>query len=137
MGVCSAPDPDIESIFADILLRYEGDSVFYADADEIGRWAAKIGLDWLKFLDMLSAELAKRYHAGSVGYEVGAAIANDLWGALIMRPDQVSNNDWPQLCQTVYLAFDAGEYRRKEDGDADPVELYTNPAIAKIVVGLA
>ncbi len=33
----------------------------------------------------------------------------------------------------VYEAFDAGEFRRPKDGDADPVVLYTNPAIADIV----
>ncbi len=137
MKASPASGPGIEAIFTEIVSRYEDDAILFADAAEIDRWGAKLGVDWLKSLDVISAELAKRYQSGLVSYEIGDAIANDLWGALIMRSGQVSNDDWPTLCQNVYFAFDAGEYRRKEDGDADPVELYTNPAIAKIIADLA
>ncbi len=137
MKVGSAIVAGIETIFTEIVSRYEDEATFFADAAEIDRWGARMGVNWLKSLDVISAELAKRYHSGLVSYEIGDAIANDLWGALIMRSGQVPNDDWPTLCQNVYFAFDAGEYRRKEDGDADPVELYTSPAIDKIVVELA
>nr|WP_298930988.1 hypothetical protein [uncultured Erythrobacter sp.] len=126
----------MDAVFREFLSRYEDGPCFYIEAADIDRWAGNIGVPWSKFLDLISAELARRYEAGMIGYEFGDAIANDLWSALMERSCQVSNDDWPKLCQAVYFAFDAGEYRRKKDGDADPVELYTVPAISQIVANL-
>ena len=42
----------------------------------------------------------------------------------------------PPFAFSVFQAFDDGEYHHPKDlGDSDPEQLYTRPAIAKILAG--
>jgi len=87
-----------------------------------------------RFLDAFAAELALSYAAGRVNFAFSDSAVNDLWAVLISRFEQVDEGEWPKLFSEVFEAFDAGEFRRP--GDADPVALYTDPAIAEIIAKL-
>jgi|TARA_R100000049_G_C1877785_1_gene35219 hypothetical protein len=126
----------LSGIFEELAARCDDEGYTIAYDADLDRWAGELGIFWLKALDVLGAELARRYDSGAVSYEFGDSLANDLEGILISRHQQVADGEWPMLFWEVYEAFDAGEFRRPKDGGADPVVLYTNPAIADIVTKL-
>lgn len=127
-------DPSFGPIFEELASRCDDEGYTYASNLDIDRWAADRQIAWPTFMDQLGAELAKRYHQKRVSYEFGDSLANDLWSEMISRfGESGSQSDWSNLFFEVYEAFDAGEYHRSNDGDVDPVELYTEPAIAEIV----
>ena len=125
-----------DGIFHELAARCDDEGYTIADDADLDRWATNLGVTWLKALDLIGAELARRYHQGAVNYEFGDSVANDLEGILISRHQQVADGEWPRLFWEVYEAFDAGEFRRPKDGNADPVALYTDPALAEIVADL-
>ncbi len=125
-----------DGIFDELAARSDDEGYTIADDADLDRWAKNLGVTWLKALDVIGAELARKYHQGVVNYEFGDSLANDLEGILISRHEQLGDGEWPSLFWDVYEAFDAGEFQRPTDGNADPVALYTDPAIADIVANL-
>ncbi len=128
-----ATDEIISAIFAELASRSDAEGYTYAIREDLDRWSMLLNLPWLKSLDCIGVELAKRYHAGLINYAFGDSLANDLWSEMIQRHQDIPEGEWPQQFDEVYLAFDTGEFRREKDGDADPVKPYTDPAIAEIV----
>ncbi|WP_417323230.1 hypothetical protein [Erythrobacter aureus] len=126
----------LAGIFKELAARCDEEGYTFANDHDLDRWATELGTTWLKALDIVGAELARKYDNGAVSYKFGDSLANDLEGILITRHQQVADGEWPPLFWEVYEAFDAGEFRWPEDGDADPVVLYTNPAISDIVAKL-
>ena len=130
--------PILDQIFAELSSRCDPEGfvhTFYVD--DLDRWSELLGLHWLESLNCIGVELAKRYDRGSVNYAFGDSLANELWSELIGRHEQIPEGSWPQQFDEVYLAFDAGEFCREKDGQADPVKLYTDPMIADFLARLS
>ncbi|MDG5750437.1 hypothetical protein P8R33_04900 [Qipengyuania sp. XHP0211] len=129
--------PILDKIFAELRLRCDPDGYIFTYVDDLDRWSGLLGLPWFESLNCIGVELAKRYDSGTVNYAFGDSLANELWSEMISRHQEIPEGCWPQQFDEVYLAFDAGEFRRKKDGDADPVKLYTDPMIADFVASLS
>ena len=130
-------DSSFDPIFQELSSRCDGDGYTRADKTDIARWAGARDVRVPVFIDQMGAELAKRYHAKLVDYAFGDSLANDVWGVMILGlPKEGDHEDWSAIFCEVYEAFDAGEFHRPGDEDADPVKLYTDPAIAEIVAKL-
>ena len=126
----------LEKIFTELAARSDAEGYTYATDDDLDSWASDLGITWLTALDVIGAELARRYHRHDVSYEFGDSLANDLESALIFRHEQVPDGAWPKLWAEVYEAFDAGEWQPKDDSEC-PVKKFTDPSIAEIVAKLA
>lgn len=81
-------------------------------------------------LDHLSYVVASRYSANEIEFEVADAVVNSLWAAC------VSEEFWADYDQTippatnaVYLAFDAGYYRKTDPPGTDPEVKYIRQLI--------
>ena len=82
------------------------------------------------FADTVSRTIATRYHAREIDFGYCDDIINRLYGFITERGDL----PMPPYSQSVFLAFDEGEYHHGGDpSDSDPEDLYTRPAIAEIV----
>ncbi|MBL4717899.1 MAG: hypothetical protein OSA41_11470 [Erythrobacter sp.] len=130
--------PILDQIFAELRSRCDTDGyihTFYVD--DLERWSGLLGLPWFESLNCIGIELAKRYDSGSVNYAFGNSLANELWSEMISRLEEMPEGCWPLQFDEVYSAFDAGEFRRKKDGEADPVKLYTDPMIMDFVASLS
>ena len=121
-----------DKIFIELTARADAEGYTFSTDEDLDRWAANLGVSWLRALDMIGAELARRYNNREVSYEFGDSLANDLESTLISRHQRVPENGWPTLWAEVYDAFDAGEWQRKDDPDC-PVKKFTDPHIAHIV----
>lgn len=124
-------------IFAELASRCDTEGYTFATYEDLDRWSRLLDMPWLEALDRIGVELAQRYHRGLVDYHFGDSLANDLWAEMITRHQQIPDGQWPAQFDEVYVAFDAGEFRRERDGDADPVKLYTDPAIVEFLAKLA
>jgi len=106
--------------------------VLASDLDPVGTVVDDIAL----FND-LGLEVARRYGEGTWSWEFADGVANDLFLLMqgrwkLLEPE--GKNFHPTLFWQVFEAFDGGEYRRKgDDSTVDPVEKYTNPAIADVL----
>ncbi|ABC64211.1 hypothetical protein [Erythrobacter litoralis] len=132
----SSSPPNILAIFEELDARVDKEGYTFASEEDVDRWAGQLDVDWLSCLDLIGAELAKKYHANEVSYEFGDSLANDLNSTLMFRHEQVPEGSWPSLFWEVHEAFDAGEWPPKTD-ELDPIEQYTKPEIARIVARLA
>jgi hypothetical protein len=84
-------------------------------------------------LDDLSYFIASEYSANRMTFEQADTAMNALWSVCVSR-EFWAEHDIPELTTMVYLAFDAGEYRRQTDPpDTDPEVKYTKPLIAEFL----
>jgi hypothetical protein len=82
-------------------------------------------------LDELSYFVALRYSASEIDFEVANAVMNALWAVCVSEEFWADyDRTIPPATNTVYLAFDAGEYYRETDPPGtDPEFKYTKPLI--------
>ena len=125
----------LDTIFAELASRSDEEGYIFATDEDLDKWASTLGLSWLAALDVIGAELARRYDSKQVNFAFGDSLANDLESTLIFRHQDVPEDGWPMIWSEVYEAFDAGEWRPADDPD-DPVLKFTNPAISDIVAKL-
>ncbi len=98
---------------------------------DVSDWAAESGGERATVYDEFARYLAVAFHEGRLPFAFCDAIMNDL-DAVITTADDMR----PALFWQVYLAFDAGEYHRRDDKSDDPVAEHTDPATAAIVANL-
>jgi len=81
--------------------------------------------------EKISLLFAIRFHQGIETYENADDGMNRVWSLMI---DYTLKNkiETVELCHSIYLAFDEGEYCR-HGNSFDPVETYTKPKIAEIL----
>ena len=83
-----------------------------------------------EFCDLFSKRVAHEFAADRLTFEIGDAAMNRLYSFA----GRSSGGNIPSYTWDVFLAFDAGEYFRREDPeDVDPVEKYTRPDVLEIV----
>jgi hypothetical protein len=86
-------------------------------------------------LDDVSYFIASEYAADRMSFEQADIAMNALWALCLSREFGAEHDQTiPGLTTMVYLAFDAGEYRRRTDPpDTDPQAKYTRPDIIEIL----
>ena len=100
--------------------------------DDIVGWVGS--LENSEFYNSVSLALARHYHAGHLSYSICDRIMNDLWTAVTTGLLSSGHTDVPEPFYDIYSAFDAGEYHRKADLSDDPIEEFTNPMIAELLL---
>jgi len=83
-------------------------------------------------LDELSYFVASKYFADEMNFEQANIVMNALWAVCVSEEFWADyDRTIPDLTQTVFLAFDAGEFYRDSDPPGtDPEVKYTKPLIA-------
>jgi hypothetical protein len=86
-------------------------------------------------LDDVSYVIASEYAADRMSFEQADIAMNALWALSLSREFGAEHDHTiPGLTTMIYLAFDAGEYRRRTDPpDTDPQAKYTKPDIIEIL----
>lgn len=86
-------------------------------------------------LDDLSYFVASEYSANRMTFEQADTAMNALWSICVSQEFWAEHDRTiPDLTTLVYLAFDAGEYRRRTDPpDTDPEAKCTKPLIAEFL----
>lgn len=97
------------------------------EADVAG-WAAECGGERGRVYDEFARYLAVAFDEGRLPFAFCDAVMNDLEAVIAHAHDSR-----PDLFWQVYLAFDAGEYHRRDDRSDNPAAEHTKPAIAAIV----
>ncbi len=92
-------------------------------------WTALTHATQDSICDQIGIYLALAFHRGELTFEFCDEVVNDIFGLITS-----SDAPWPELFYKIYLAFDDGEYYRNGRMDEDPVETYTRPQIAQIVL---
>jgi hypothetical protein len=96
---------------------------------DVQRWSASLGIPRAELYDRIAIYLALGFNCSELSFEFCDAIVNDVHGVITF-----ADEDRPALFWKVYLAFDEGEYYRGDNREQDPVEVYTRPQIAQIVL---
>lgn len=111
----------------------------YLTDDDVEKWIFRTGIAVEVLFDGIAMYLARGFHTGLLPFQFCDAIINAL-EVFTLRADSsyaahVKNGPVQRpspLLWDIYLAFDAGEYRRPGD-DRNPVVAFTRPAVAEIV----
>jgi hypothetical protein len=102
---------------------------------EIVAYCSENELSYVQFCNELMIDLAKSYLSGKVDYSYADGVANNIHDFMMSDSYLDSNNNTlDDPAYSVYLAFDAGEYYRKDDDRSiEPDIKYTKPELEKIV----
>ncbi|MGA9985578.1 MAG: hypothetical protein WBP95_19050 [Acidobacteriaceae bacterium] len=96
--------------------------------EDVERWAAARCCTRSQLFDEIATYLAFGFNSSALSFEFCDAVVNDLAG-----PVTNTSPPRPTVFWKVYSAFDEGEHYHGDNRDEDPVEVYTRPAIARIV----
>ena len=120
--------PKLRADYQRILDESSLDGLEEARAKE---WCKALNVSASELYDLIAEKLARDFHASKIDFDLCDTIVNDVY-ALIMH----TKGRLPDLFNSVYKAFDEGEYDHGGANDEDPIEAYTQPMIAKIVKSL-
>ncbi|MGB0906176.1 MAG: hypothetical protein ACPGVT_01690 [Maricaulaceae bacterium] len=103
---------------------------FYLLNDTWSKLSVEKNIPLSETLDQFFTRLALMYNKGQINYEFGDICVNEAYGEWIFQDRSLKELvEFPPKFWQVYLAFDDGEWHRKEDGSDDPVAKYTDPQI--------
>ena len=103
--------------------------------DLLERVASELGIQAPDLLNDLATCIAHEYSQKKLSFDDADAIMNAAFSAST-SPEFLAAYERaiPSAMYEVYLAFDAGEFRRPTDSDStDPEIKYTKPLIAKFL----
>ena len=87
-----------------------------------------------EIIEKLSLETALRYWNGKMDYLAGDFVMNNIYSFWIGNEYYFKNYGFSDAAWECFEAFDAGEYKRKEDEpNIDPIEKYTKPQIEDLL----
>ena len=87
-----------------------------------------------EMLKKLSLETALKYWNGQISYQDGDTIMNNIFIGCIHNETDFENYEFPDTAWECYLAFDSGEfYRRDDEKSVVPAEKYTKPLIKELL----
>ncbi|MEP3209746.1 MAG: hypothetical protein ABJN95_11175 [Maribacter sp.] len=87
-----------------------------------------------ELIEKISIETALKYWNGDIDFADGTCIMNNLYFYWQLNPLHFESEGFSKLSMDCYEAFDAGEYRREEDGpEVNLGEKYTKPIIEEIL----
>lgn len=108
--------------------RFGGSDEQHLSEEDVQRWSALTGAPRAVLYDQIAACLALGFHNSELTFTFCDAVVNDIHDVITC-----AGEDRPELFWNVFLAFDNGEYRHKDNPGADPVAAYTRPMIEEIV----
>ncbi len=112
----------------DDITRKASDHPF--NAGEVAAFCAEHSMTREEFADTVSRTIATRYYGGELDFSFCDGVMNHLYAFITMRGEL----PMPPFAQSVFLAFDEGEYHHTDDRpESSPEQLYTRPAIAEIL----
>ncbi len=121
---------DIEVQLAEMASGFSIDPARRVRENDVLRYAGSMSNH--EFYNKISLKIATKYLEGSLSYDIGDAIMNDLFGITIKF--DVENTASPFF--EVYLAFDAGEFHRRADRSDNPEADYTRPMLEELIARL-
>ena len=118
---------------ASFVERYSRSTDLLSD-EEFERLRRDLGLATRSLLDAIARYVAHEYASGRLPFQVADELVNELWEYAVAK-DPITGEGWiPDYFDSVYVAFDSGEYLRADDPPGtDPAEKYTRTAIAAII----
>ena len=97
---------------------------------EVDAFCAAHSITREQFADAVSRSVATGYHNGDLGFSFCDGVMNHLYAFITQRGEL----PMPPYAQSVFVAFDEGEYYHRDDlPGASPEELYTKPRIRDII----
>lgn len=97
---------------------------------EVDAFCAEHSITREQFADAVSRSVATGYHNGDFDFSLCDGVMNHLYAFITQRGEL----PMPPYAQSVFLAFDEGEYYHQDDPPgASPEELYTKPQIRDII----
>lgn len=125
--------PDILAVLIQrcVAATKSSQGVISLTTEDLGQWSEQARLPLERLLDELAIEVARLFHRHEITYRVGDLMMNNLFFAATD-----STIVWGDVFQSIYDAFDAGEYYHEEERNREPHEDYTRPTIAQILTKL-
>ncbi|MFW6868328.1 hypothetical protein ACOACQ_13120 [Nocardioides sp. CPCC 206347] len=96
---------------------------------DMAGWVAGTGLSQDALLDGVALELAREYDDSALTFEIADDVANALHSYVTLQDVKR-----PVLFNSVFEAFDEGEYFHDADRSVDPELAYTKPMIKDILM---
>lgn len=94
----------------------------------------RLQVDARSLLNQISIAAAQSFISNARDFEFCDDVMNSLFSAIV---DLSMHEPMPEPAFSIYLAFDAGEYRRSGDpSDVYPWEKYTRPEVERILQAL-
>jgi prepilin-type processing-associated H-X9-DG protein len=108
------------------------------ESEEIIDYCTANNLNFVAFCNEILIHLSKVYLSGKVNYSFADGVANNIHDFMVSDHYLDSNNNTlSDPAYSIYLAFDAGEYYRKEDDkNIEPHVKYTNPQLEAILLNV-
>ncbi|AXK57459.1 hypothetical protein DWF74_01965 [Pseudomonas protegens] len=98
---------------------------------DLNRLYDGVQIDRCALFNQVAMAVARLFIEGRRDFHYGDAVMNTLFSDIV---DLSLNADMPEPAFSIYLAFDAGEYRHPGDGqDELPWEKWTRPALERIL----
>ena len=117
--------------FKNLLSKAYDNSLSHEEAKE---YAKENQQTLVEFANTFALYLAKSYDENSLNFDFCDGAMNWLYGFMLEDEFLESCNYKLPIADDIYLAFDAGEYKRSEDDEnINPIEKYTNPEIKRIL----
>lgn len=121
----------MDNLIIELYANYRKDpDSFYLNEEIWLELAKQENTSVTQVFDLFFSRLAYLYSTGCIDYYFGDIIANEAFSHWVISFDENhKNTGFPPKFWQVYLAFDDGEYHRKDDKSDDPVVEHTNPQI--------
>jgi hypothetical protein len=105
------------------------------NSEQVEDFCSAAGMAFSVFCDEFARVIATEYSDGRFAYTFCDSAMNALFAFTTNRiVDHPSKDFLPDYSYSVYLAFDEGEYRHRNDPpNVSSEELYTKPMIARII----
>lgn len=101
---------------------------WHVASTDMAGWVASVGLVQDALLDGVALELARQYDDGALTFEIADDVANTLHCYVTLH-----DANRPDLFNSVFEAFDEGEYFHDSDRSVDPELAYTRPLIRRVL----
>jgi len=100
--------------------------------NDIEPMGTRLGIDPRQLVNELALAVANGFNAMTLDFDFCNQVMNGLEGVVAQL---AVDGETPEPALSIYLAFDAGEFRRSgEPIDICPTEKYTRPMIERILL---
>lgn len=103
-------------------------------SDEVRAICEDLEMTTSDFCNKIAIIITRLFLDSKLDFTTADTVANNFYGLILDDITTGAIKDFPEPADSVYLAFDAGEYYRPgETEDHDPVERYTKPRLKEII----
>lgn len=121
----------ITEVLDELVRRAErNESSWHVSSDDMAWWMVTTHLSEAAVLDGVALQLAREYDRDALTFEIADDVANALHAYVTLE-----GASRPELFDSVFSAFDEGEYHHDGDQTDDPELVFTRPQIKEILAG--